>query len=468
VAATLSPKSDGFSAKVTVNRLASTSKPAASEVISISSAGQTSGQTSDVIARFTYTGGSVNPDCETNSQWIFARTAGGQKGVVDAYAFNNLAIGRYQAIQSATAKHGSFSGLVTSTTNYNYDVSHLALNTGLFDTTQYPNGYIVEDRINSPHVFPNIMLYVKADWLGIVEPLGVPQISQVTPTTISARPNVEASPAQVTISNAGASSTAANFNVWADCQPSLNLRWINNPNSQTISGGSSYPASFAVTTGAEGVYSCQMNAKQTVAAFGSQPISVSTPFTVNSQKICDLTCNTPKVLDVQACTCTCSKTQADCAALGQSLDSQNCACVGVPPSTNCSDGTPINACNFQTGKKCELQGTTPVLNDKAECHIGVCDDNGVCENLETTSNCPNDCHEVPPRECLPLIEKRVTSTTGSYDLKVGGVTLLSLGGTQTQGCETDWGVLLFGGCLVSVGIGAVIVVAFIVAKKKRR
>jgi hypothetical protein len=339
-------------------------------------------------------------------------------------------------------------------------------------------GELRVDRSSNPPQYPNIQLYINADWLGVVNPIAVPQLGSVQPNPVHFTSGQQGT-AAFSVTNAG--KAGALSVALPTCTPSASFTWQNNPN-RNYNAGESYAGSFVATAG-PGSYACSINAQSSGYVTSGQYNPTSTSFSMTVDQACTNSASPPRYRSPTAsdpCRVVCPLDPAIagsdvCAQSGLVYNAASCACDPkpdysltntCPQKTSCDDGTVIGICNGY-GQRCKLQGTAPVLADDATC---VDNSNMTCCSgtiKPTMGKCPDVCPK-PDVQCIPLLQKRVTTTSGSYDIKIGDWKILSLGGTQSQDCETDWAVLLFGGCIAGVGILALVVSVFILAKKKKR
>jgi hypothetical protein len=362
------------------------------ETISLTDANNYQGNSADVWAKSSYTVNSYNPSCDEYSSIVYVKDRNGNDGVYAASDYTNLKSQYQAAIQTATTA-STLDSIVNSVSSYNaqatfankqfkYDYQHFS--TG--------SGELRVDRSTNPPQFPALQLYINADWLGVVNPVAVPQLSSVSPNPISFS-NGQQGVGTFTVTNRG--SSGALSVALPVCTPSATFVWQADPN-KNYAAGESYTASFKATAD-KGAYSCTINAQSSGYVTSGQYNKVSTSFNMNVAQQCTNPASPPRVRSPTAddpCRVVCP---LDPAIAGTDICAQNslvynassCACEAKPDckvtntcpvNSACTDGTAVGICNT-AGQRCNMVNSIPVL--------------------QTDTNCGNVV--TPPPACLPLL-----------------------------------------------------------------
>jgi len=381
-------KSVKISADVTTQK-----QSGASETISLTEANNYQGHSSNVYAKSTYSVNSYNPGCDEYSTVSYVQTRFGTSGVYASSEYSTLKSAYTTALN--TARNAvTLDSFLQTIDEYDSRVAY-SFTTVKSDFSYFNvgSGELRADRSQNPPAYPAIQLYINADWLGVVNPVSVPQLSQVQPDPVTFTSGQQGT-GTFTVTNAG---QAGGISVsLPTCTPAATFTWTNDPN-RNYNAGAPYSASFKATAN-QGSYSCTINAQSSGYNPSGNYNPTSTTFSMNVAQQCTNSASPPRYrcpTDAEPCKVCCPLDPAiagfdACAQNGLLYNSTQCACVAKPDCalTNtcpvesvCSDGTAVGICNTD-GKRCNLVQNVATLQT-----------DGTCNSV------------VPPvAACLPLIQ----------------------------------------------------------------
>jgi hypothetical protein len=397
------------------------------ETIHLTEANGMSGNSADVYARSSFTVNSYNPGCEEYSNLVYVQGSG-KSGANTKDEYTSLKAA-YTTAKSLGGTAPNMDVLQTGVNQYN---SQIAYAFGQLNSSySYSSGALKIDRSSNPPQLPVIQLYINADWLGIVNPVAIPQLGSVQPNPITF---TSGNSQQATVPVINGALTAGSIQVsLPQCVPSATFTWVNDPN-RAYTPSESYNAAF-LATAAQGTYTCSITAKSGGFVTSGNYNPTSTTFTMNVAGQCTNVVSPPRYRSptlADPCRIVCPLDPAIagsdvCATSGLVYNSVTCACDAAPncaltnscpPCTSCAGGTNVGIC---------------VANQQIRCKLT----DNLC-TLTPDTTCPGQGDDSTP-ECLPIIQKLVPITTGG---------IFGIGGTTTYTCENDW----FGMIIVAVVI----------------
>jgi hypothetical protein len=408
------------------------------EAIHLTEANGMSGNSADVYARSSFTVNSYNPGCDEYSNLVYVQ-GNGKAGANTKDEYTTLK-SAYTTAKAITSTAPDMVALQNGVNDFN---TRLAYAFGQLDSDYvYSSGSLKIDRSSNPPQLPVIQLYINADWLGIVNPVAIPQLGSVQPNPIVFTSGNKAR-ATVPVIN-GALTTGSLQVSLPQCTPSATFTWVNDPN-RAYTASESYNAMFEASA-AQGDYACEISAKSGGFVASGNYNPTKTQFTMNVAGQCTNDASPPRYRSPTAsepCRVLCPLDPAVagsdvCANSGLVYNSVSCACDAKPncaltnscPScTACDGGTKVGVCVANEQIRCKLADKLCVLTSDATCP-GSGGDN------ET--------------KCLPFVQKLVPITTGG---------IFGIGGTTTYTCEND---------LLGMAIVAVVILGVLSLLTKKR
>jgi len=130
----------------------------------------------------------------------------------------------------------------------------------------------------------------------------------------------------------------------------------------------------------------------------SSVFAVTSNFNVSALGACTNSCDSPKYFQPtqsDPCNCVCPIDAQLCRESGLLLDNFTCQCVtkpsctltnSCPPKVNCNDGTLVDLCNRDSGKRCVYEDGAVFTKEDSIC-LKLCNDkhNGNCPQIEVAA-----------------------------------------------------------------------------------
>ncbi len=234
-------------------------------------------------------------------------------------------------------------------------------------TSTYSSGMVILDRTNNPSAFGQLQVWIKASYLGILEPLAKPSISKITPDPVGFNSLDQRKDVAIEVYNSGDEGAVY---LSTSCPSGVSIT----SGTQNKVIGASSSGTFTVNLGGnQGNYTCAATVKNAQATATN-----SKTFKVIISPTCQISCSPPRSINSATCACNCATT----CPTGK-IQQDDCTCTDAAQVNPCGNGK----CDFLEQITCskDCTGTTPPSGSQ-DCSEKI--DARVCGTLDFA--CPID------------------------------------------------------------------------------